>query len=640
MSFLEKIQTPADLKKLNDAELDALAREIREELIETVSKTGGHLASNLGVVELTLALHRVFDCPGDQIVFDVGHQAYVHKMLTGRRAQMNTIRMKDGLSGFASRRESDYDCFGGGHSGTSLSAAIGLAIANKLDGNDHTVVAVIGDGSFTNGMVYEALNNIAEHQDLRLVVVLNDNEMSISHNVGGLSAYLSDLRTSQGYFSFKHGLYHFLIRIPVVGSVIYRFAKWVKDVNKRIFFQRSFFEDLGLDYLGPIDGNNIKKMEIVLREMKRNAVPGIVHVCTRKGAGYPDAEAHPDFYHAVPPFDRRTGYRYDQNIPGFSEVFGKTLCRLAEKDDRICAVTAAMAHGTGLSDFAQQVPSRFFDVGIAEEHAVTFCAGLSANGKIPVFAVYSSFLQRSYDQLIHDIAIQQLPFVLCVDRAGFVPGDGITHQGIFDVSFLSDIPGWELYSPENDAELAQVLTDAVSACKPVAIRYPKGCQQDYDRSVFVEQDGFCYADYAKPNATGKQTVIITYGRVCANAVEAAKASEGPVRVIRLKRLKPIDYAKLFEEVGDPDRMILLEEGIRHGGICEQILAYMRLHALLPHCQVLVRAVEDRFVENGSVEQLMDLFGLSPEKIGKLLCADFVEELDAPEKATQQMVFQK
>lgn len=609
MDILDAINSPRALDALNYPQLDILAGELRKELIKDVSRTGGHLASNLGVVELTLALHRVFHCPEDQIIFDVGHQTYVHKILTGRRDRMDTLRQKDGLSGFMFRAESEYDSFGGGHSGTALSAAIGMAVANQLDGKDNYVVAVIGDGSFTNGMVYEALNNLADKKRLKLLIVLNDNEMSISKNVGGLSKHLSDMRTTQGYFSFKEKIYNFLTGIPVIGGGVYRFAKWVKDVNKSVLLQRSLFEDLGIEYLGPIDGGDIRRMETVFKEVRRLGDVTVVHVCTQKGRGYPYAESAPDLYHAVPKFSADAGVSTKKNAC-FSEKFGLELCALAKDDSRICAVTAAMTDGTGLAQFAKEYPDRFFDVGIAEEHAVTFCAGLAANGKKPVFAVYSSFLQRSYDQLIHDVAIQNLPCVFCVDRAGFVPGDGVTHQGIFDVAFLNHIPGIAVYSVENYNELVETLDLCVSSPSPTVIRYPKGSESEYDRSVFKKCDGFSVADFG----SDPDCVIVTYGRVTKNIVQAVLPfTDKNIRIIRLVQLKPLCFEKLLPYL-DARALLFIEEGVRSGGIGERFIDWLSVHNICPERRVKLCAVDDHFVYNGTVEELYEQTGMSAEKI--------------------------
>lgn len=607
------IKVPADLKDLTYEQLDILSNEIRQELIYDVSNTGGHLASNLGIVELTLALHRVFDCPKDQFVFDVGHQTYVHKILTGRRNQMLTLRKKDGLSGFMFRAESIYDSFGGGHSGTALSAAIGMAIANKLDGKNNYVVAVIGDGSFTNGMVYEALNQVADNKRLNLMIVLNDNEMSISKNVGGLSQHFASMRTTQGYFSFKQKIYNFLTNIPVVGNGIYRFAKWIKDVNKSVLLQRSVFEDLGIEYLGPIDGSDIRRMETVFKEVRRIGDVTVVHVCTKKGSGYPYAEMYPDLYHSVPGFSSDEGYQADKH-ECFSSVFGQAICNLAKNNLQVCAVTAAMTTGTGLEQFAIEYPDRFFDVGIAEEHAVTFCAGLSVNGKVPIFAVYSSFLQRAYDQLIHDVAIQRLPCIFCVDHAGFVSGDGVTHQGIFDVAFLNHIPGITVYSVDKFDELSTILYKYIKTPAPVVIRYPKGVESTYDKSLFQDFGSFHVADFGDISME-TTCVFLTYGRVTENVIAAATAMQKKhIRVIKLLCIKPISYEKLFEVIGNPLIILIVEEGMRTGGVGESILDYMCVHHLAMHSRVILRAIDDTFVYNGTVEELYDQVGMSVEQL--------------------------
>ncbi|MBP5231715.1 MAG: 1-deoxy-D-xylulose-5-phosphate synthase [Clostridia bacterium] len=441
--ILETISSPEDLKQIPAEQIPALTNEIREELLRTVSQTGGHLASNLGVVELTVALHRVFDCPTDSILFDVGHQSYVHKLLTGRSGAFSSLRSFGGLSGFTSREESECDAFGCGHSSTSVSAAVGIATANRLNGSDAYTVAVIGDGAFTGGMVYEALNNCAGCTNL--IIVLNDNNMSIAKNVGAMDTYLNRFRNSAKYFRMKNGIKQFFGKIPLIGGGLVRVSRAVKRGVKKLLIRENFFEHLGLSYYGPLDGNDEALLETVLKEAKKDGKCSVVHVCTKKGKGYSPAEERPDLYHGVGRFRPEEGVLPQPDAPQtFSDAFGEALCDLAEENRDICAITAAMPDGTGLLPFQERFPDRFFDVGIAEEHAVTFACGLAAKGLRPVFAVYATFAQRCYDQILHDCAIQKLPVVFAFDRAGFVGPDGVTHHGVFDVSFLNAIPGIDI----------------------------------------------------------------------------------------------------------------------------------------------------------------------------------------------------
>jgi 1-deoxy-D-xylulose-5-phosphate synthase len=438
--YLNKINSPCDLKALSKNDIEPLADEIRRELVDIVTKNGGHLASNLGVVEMTLAIHRLFDSPHDHIIFDVGHQSYVHKMLTGRLPYMDTLRQAGGISGFTNRSESEYDCFGAGHSSTSLSASLGFAISDKLSGSDAYTVCVIGDGAYTGGMIHEALNNC--RKDIRLIIIMNENEMSISKNIGRFAKHLSKIRSRSGYFSVKKATGIFLKKIPFVGKGLFRFALNVKKTLKNVLYGSNYFESMGLTYLGPVDGNDYFAVENILKEAKKLNESVVVHMKTQKGRGYAPAESAPDKYHGMSPQGAKKTEKKN-----FSSIMGEELTKMAEQDESICAVTAAMGVGTGLECFSKSYPERFFDVGIAEEHATTFAAGLAANGMKPFVAIYSTFLQRGYDSIIHDIALQNLPCVLCVDRAGLNAGDGATHHGIFDVAFLSQIPNLRIYTP-------------------------------------------------------------------------------------------------------------------------------------------------------------------------------------------------
>lgn len=614
---LKNILSPQDLKNLEEADLQNLTGELRNRILETVSKNGGHLASNLGIVETTLAIHRVFNNPDDQIVFDVGHQCYAHKLLTGRQQEFDTLRQWNGISGFTNRKESDKDAFGAGHSGTSISAALGLAMANQLDNKDNYVIAVVGDGSFTNGMIYEALNN-CNKKNLRLIIILNDNEMSISENVGGLSNYLSKIRNSQNYFNLKHQTQSFLHKIPLVGDgLIEGTRKLKKHIKKRVVAE-NFFEHLGLDYLGPVDGCDLKKLESVLSEAKSKTTCCLVHVHTVKGKGYPDAEEHPEMYHSSGPFNLEKGIEKKESEDSFSAAFGKIMVEAANTNASICAITAAMTGGTGLDKFSQTHPERFYDVGIAEEHAVTFAAGLSANGKTPVCAIYSTFVQRVYDQLIHDAAIQKLPLIMALDRCGLVPGDGITHQGIYDCSYLSSIPGMEIYSPETYDEMKQSFKHCFENKNLAVIRYPKGAEQQYDRSGFIHDGDLSYQDFSEAgkDAAHPEIVILTYGRITKNAYEAIQLlkANNRIRLIKLVKVYPLQLEKIRSLIGQPKLVYVLEEGIRSGGIGEKIAATIAQDDHLKPGQVRIHAIENPLMEQGDLPALYDYCKFLPAQI--------------------------
>ena len=473
--LLPRIHTPADLRALSHEDILSLCGEIRDTLVETVTQNGGHLASNLGAVELSVAMHRVFDCPRDHFIFDVGHQSYVHKLLTGRYDRFGTLRQGGGLSGFTKRSESEYDCFGAGHSSTSLSAALGFAQGDRMAGSDAYTVAVVGDGAFTGGMIHEALNNITP--GLRLIIIINENEMSISKNIGRFATHMARIRRKSGYFKTKKGISRFIKRIPLVGNGLFCAIRDTKKALKNAMYGSNYFEDMGLYYLGPADGNDYEAVESLLTEAKNQNESVVIHLKTRKGKGYAPAEAEPGKYHGMPPAGTAP-------VENFSHRLGEILIAESQKDDRICAITAAMSEGTGIESFHAARPDRFFDVGIAEEHALTFAAGLAADGYRPVTAIYSSFMQRAYDQIIHDIALQQLPVLMCIDRAGLNAGDGPTHHGIFDVSFLSSIPGVTIYTPVTFAGLSLSVSRALEAGKPAAIRYPNGGEDPRLRAAF------------------------------------------------------------------------------------------------------------------------------------------------------------
>ena len=594
---------------MSQAEISELADAIRKQIIESVSKNGGHLASNLGMVEATIALHRVFNSPNDKLIFDVGHQCYAHKLLTGRWDDFNTLREYGGISGFSNRFESNHDILNEGHCGTSISAAIGIATANKIIGCTDYTVAIVGDGALTNGMIYEALNNCAD-KDLNLIILINDNEMSISENVGGLHKYLSSLRTSKGYFSLKHDTEKILLSVPLVGKALAKTCKKAKDFFKRCFVKNNFFEDMGLIYLGPVDGHNVERLSIVLEEAKSKHKPCIVHMHTQKGRGYVFAEKSPDRYHSVSPFDITKGVELTQKDT-FSTKAGEIICQKAVTDSRICAITAAMCEGTGLSEFSKCFSDRFFDVGIAEEHAVTFAAGLSVSGLRPVLFLYSTFAQRVYDQLFHDISIQKIPLVLALDRCGLVPGDGITHQGVFDYALFSSFPGAVIYAPKTYCELEEAFDRALDNSGLSIIRYPKGRENAEDS---LETDFLCDQDINfTANTENAEIAIITYGRITHQAVIAKKALKKHcnVGIIQLKKIYPIPTERVFELVSKVKFIYVLEEGIKFGGVGEKIAESFEEHNI--HKKLIVRAIEN-YVEHGNLESLLRSCNLSAEQV--------------------------
>lgn len=596
MSYLENIHSPADIKKFNIEQLNELCEEIRGELIKTVSENGGHLASNLGVVELTVAMHKVFTSPSDQFVFDVGHQCYTHKMLTGRYDRFSTLRTEDGISGFTRPYESEHDIFSSGHSSTSISSANGLAKAKALKGDKAKVLAVIGDGALTGGMVYEAFNTAARHND-NLIVILNDNKMSISQSVGSLAKHLAVLRTTPTYSAFKAKIESLLLKIPLLGSFLIRGLSRIKKMFKRRLFHSTFFEDFGFDYYGPIDGHDLEVLIDALTVAKAHNHSVLIHINTVKGKGYDYAEKNPTQFHGIGKFDIETGEPLLGNA-SFSSTFGEMLCEFSAKDSRICAITAAMEEGTGLSRFAEDYKYRFFDVGIAEPHAVTFAAGLSKNGMLPVFAVYSTFLQRCYDQLVHDCSMQKLKVILAIDRAGFVGEDGESHQGIFDVPFMNSIPDINVYSPASFEELRSAFYMAFYKEKSVvAVRYPRGSQ-----CVFPDDYSYNAEDYQVYGNTDATTALVTYGRLFGNACEALKQLKKQgiiVKIVKLNKIKPIDINSVFA-VEHCSQVYFYEEGIRSGGVGEQFAAMLiQLHFQGSYKHI---AINDEFVVQASVER--------------------------------------
>ncbi len=611
--FLDKINSPEDLKKLSFDELETLSAEIRDKLVKTVSVTGGHLASNLGVVELTIALHKVFNSPEDQIVFDVGHQCYTHKLLTGRGDKFETLRQKGGLSGFTRPNESEHDIFYSGHSGTSVSAGLGLAFAKKLKNDEHYVVSVIGDGSFTGGMVFEALNNGGK-SNAKQIIILNDNKMSISENVGALAKYLAVIRSKPEYYKLKSVTEHGINTIPGIGKKISTKLYDLKtDLKNKIYSQSTFFEDLGYRYLGPIDGHNTELLCNSLEAAKKVNGPVLLHVITVKGKGYEYAEQKPSAFHGISPFDIDTGLTASGS-QNFSSAFGSLLCEKAHKDDSICAITAAMGLGTGLEGFSKKFPRRFFDVGIAEEHAVTFASGLSKNGLIPIFAVYSTFLQRCYDQIVHDISLQKLKVIFAIDRAGFVGEDGETHNGLMDVPFLNTIPDITVYSPCCFKSLAADINSSLYADEySVAVRYPRGGQNENVKALKYD-----VIEYSTFGDTSAKQVLVTYGRITSEAIEAVKAlnKEGTdVYLLSLNKIKPVPD-EAVEKIARCEKVFFFEEGFKSGGVGEKT-AYLLLEKEF-HGKFKLIAVEDKYVCQAPVSELLSEYCLDTKSMIRII----------------------
>lgn len=603
------------IKEMSSDELLALSKDIRERIIHTVSQNGGHLASNLGMVEATIALHKTFDLDKDKIIFDVGHQCYTHKLLTGRGTQFGTLRQYNGLSGFCNRFESDYDVLNEGHCGTSISAALGIAEANKLQGSDVYTVAVVGDGALTNGMIYEALNNCADKQ-LKLIILINDNEMSISRNVGGLHSYLSSIRTSKRYFSFKRTFEGMLNHIPLIGKGLAKAFRTLKNFFKKWFLKNTLFEDIGLIYLGPVDGNNIEKLSTVLEEAKKRQSPCVVHMRTIKGLGYKHAEEHPELYHSVGVFDVEKGVTAS-NTNTFSQVAGENVCRLAAENDKVCAITAAMCDGTGLTEFSHKYPERFFDVGIAEEHAVTFASGLAVNGMKPILMLYSTFSQRVYDQIFHDICIQRLPMILALDRCGIVPGDGITHQGIFDYSLFSSLPNATILSPESYRDVNDAFERALTNDGLSIIRYPKGSECiDYEKETAFLEDEANFCSYTQ-NVSSAEIVIITYGRISYQAYRASELlkSKYSIGIIKLKQILPLNYNLIDRLTFNAKLIYVVEEAIFSGGVGEKLSANLKKD----NKTVFVRAIED-YIEHGSMKDLLEHCKLTDKQLAAEISA--------------------
>ena len=614
---LDRINQANDIKYLNEAQLEELPGEIRQFLIEHISKTGGHLASNLGVVELTMALHLVLNFPEDKLIWDVGHQSYTHKILTGRKREFDHLRQLDGISGFPKRSESDCDAFDTGHSSTSISAGLGYARARDLLGEDYHVVSVIGDGALTGGPAFEALNNAAELQT-NMIIVLNDNKMSISENVGGLSQHLASLRTAEAYQEFKSGVHNSLERLPYGERVVRRIRK-TKSSLKQLLIPGMNFENMGITYLGPVDGHNLMDLVRILREAKKVNGAVVVHVQTEKGRGYQPAEEHPDRFHGTGPFDIPSGQPLvKKEKPNYTDVFSTVITKIAAKDDRVVAITAAMADGTGLKRFRAEYPARFFDVGIAEEHAVTFAAGLAAGGIKPVFAVYSSFLQRAYDQMIHDVALQNLPVMFAVDRAGLVGNDGETHQGIFDLSYLSTIPNMVVLSPKHKWELADMIRFGIAYDGPVAIRYPRGSACDacpeFRSPVVYGKSEMLYEE--------REIAVIFVGHMFGEALEVRKQLKEAgyhCTLVNARFVKPLDTEMLDHLTEQHKLIVTIEENVRSGGFGEHVTEYLMRTGSDARVQIL--ALPDEYIEHGNVEVLRKETGLDVEtmtaKIRKL-----------------------
>ena len=610
--LLEKITRENDIKKIRKEDYPALAEEIRRFLIEKISVTGGHLGSNLGAVELTMALHLSLDLPNDKIVWDVGHQAYTHKLLTGRREGFETLRKYGGMSGFPKRKESDCDCFDTGHSSTSISAGLGLVKARDLREEKRTIVSVIGDGSLTGGMAYEALNNAAQLKT-NFIIVLNDNNMSISENVGGVSKYLNNIRTATGYLDLKEGVYNALQSIPK-GDAIVKNIRRAKSSVKHLIIPGMFFEDMGITYLGPVDGHNVEAMIRVMKEARRCKNAVLVHVITQKGKGFAPAERHPARFHGTEPFDIATGLPSNpRTVPNYTDVFSTVMTKLGARDESVVAITAAMPDGTGLKRFRNLYPDRFFDVGIAEQHAVTFAAGLAAGGMKPIVAVYSSFLQRAYDQILHDVCIQNLPVVFAIDRAGLVGSDGETHQGIFDLSYLSSIPNMHIMAPKNKWELSDMIKFAVGFGAPIAVRYPRGSAYDGLK------------DFRAPIAFGRSEVLyeeedialLAVGSMVKTAVTVRRALKDmgySCSLVNARFVKPIDEEMVREMAQSHKLLVTMEENVESGGFGEKVREC--LDELQTSCRLLSIAIPDEYVEHGNVSLLYQEVGIDADSVIK------------------------
>jgi len=609
--ILDRIQKENDIKNLTEEELIQLSAEIRQFLIERISVTGGHLASNLGVVELTMALHLCFDLPKDKIIWDVGHQSYTHKILTGRKEGFDSLRQYGGLSGFPKANESATDCFNTGHSSTSISAGLGMAAAREITGEDYHVVSVIGDGSLTGGMAYEALNN-ASQINKNFIIVLNDNNMSISENVGGMSKYLANFRTADAYRDLKAGVMKTLQKMPVCGDKLIESIRNTKSSIKQLLIPGMLFEEMGIITLGPVDGSNIMELVKIFNEAKRVDGPVLVHVMTQKGAGYAPAEKNPSRFHGAEPFDIATGKPLKKKEKStYTDVISSVMCQLAKKEPKLVAITAAMADGTGLAKFSKEYPERFYDVGIAEQHGTTFAAGLAKAGLKPVFAVYSSFLQRAYDQVLHDVCIQNLPVVFAIDRAGLVGSDGETHQGIFDISFLSSIPNMTVMAPKNKWELADMMQYAVGFQTPIAVRYPRGTAYD-GLKEFRAPIQFGKSEMI---AEGSGIALFALGSMVQTAEKVAemlKEQGIEATVINARFAVPFDKEKVKELTENHKLLVTMEENVTSGGLGEHVASYVHENDL--DIKVHIIAIPDVYVEHGNVERLKEDIGIDANSI--------------------------
>ena len=614
--YLEKIEKVNDIKQLDRSEWPKLAEEIRAFLIEKISVTGGHLGSNLGAVELTMALHLALHLPEDKIIWDVGHQSYTHKLLTGRKEGFDSLRQFHGMSGFPKRKESTCDAFDTGHSSTSISAGLGLVKARDIQGQNHAVVSVIGDGSLTGGMAYEALNNAAK-LETNFIIILNDNNMSISENVGGVSKYLNNIRTASGYLDLKEGIYNALMGTPAGEGVVSRLRR-AKNSVKQLVIPGMFFEDMGVTYLGPVDGHDINSLIRVIQEARRVKGAVLVHVLTQKGKGYGPAERHPARFHGAEPFDIETGIpAHPRTVANYTDIFSTVMCKLGRRDEKIVAITAAMPDGTGLKRFRNMYPERFFDVGIAEEHAVTFAAGLAAGGLKPIVAVYSSFLQRAYDQILHDVCIQNLPVVFAIDRAGLVGSDGETHQGIFDFTYLSGIPNMHIMAPKNKWELSDMMKFAVSFGGPIAVRYPRGTAYDglgefrapieYGRAEWIYRE--------------EEIALLAVGSMVKTAEKVRdllKEQGHSASLINARFIKPIDEGAVLEACDSHRLIVTMEENVACGGFGEKVLFCMKKNN--KDNEYLNISLPDAYIEHGNVELLKKEVGMDAESITERILA--------------------
>ena len=612
-NILDKVNTPEDLRKLTLEEKEKLAEDLRKFILETVSKTGGHLASNLGIVELTIALHSIFNTPKDKLIWDVGHQSYVHKILTGRKDKMSTLRKLDGLSGFPKISESEYDVFETAHSSTSISAALGIARARDVLNEEYEVIAVIGDGALTGGMAEEAMND-AGSSNSNIIVILNDNEMSISKNVGGISMFLSKLRSKKLYTASNKKIKEITMEIPYLGEKLVNLTRRVKDMLKQFFLPNMYFEDIGFTYLGPVDGHNIGKLESILEKAKGLQGPVLVHVITKKGKGYKIAEDNPSKFHGISSFNIETGEKIKKSEKDYSKVFGETLVKLAEKDEKIIAITAAMKDGTGLREFSNKYSKRFFDVGIAEQHAICMAAGMARVGLKPVVAIYSSFLQRGYDQVIHDICMQELPVVIGIDRAGIVGNDGETHQGIFDLSFLSIVPNLTILAPKDFKEFEKMLEFSINYSKPIAIRYPRGGEGKYKFEKYEDIE----LGKAEIIKEGKDITVLAIGKMVSRAMEAVEELENKeidVEVINARFLNPLDKEKILESINKTKNVIIIEDNVIEGGLgtkIEELIVEEDIKEV--KCVKIAYPVD--FIKQGSVDEIEKRYGLDKKSIAK------------------------